>query len=78
MQSFLEEDDTVAVLLGHKLTVKATGKRMRDEEIHLYEVGPDGKEKAFRHVLDTAKAIEPHSRPTEPDGLNEHLQGGLP
>jgi hypothetical protein len=47
------------------------------ERFVLYEAGPDGKEKAFRHVIETAKAIEAHSRRTEPDGLNEHLQGGL-
>lgn len=49
------------MLIGCELTVKATGKRVRDEEIHLYEFGPYGKVAAFRHFLDTAKAIEAHS-----------------
>jgi uncharacterized protein len=61
VQSFLEGDGKVAVLLGYELTVKSTGKRVRDEEIHLYELGSDGKVTAFRHFLDTAKAIEAHS-----------------
>jgi ketosteroid isomerase-like protein len=61
VQSILEGDNSVAVKLGYELTVKATGKRIRDEEIHLYEIGPDGKVTAFRHFLDTAKAIEAHA-----------------
>jgi uncharacterized protein len=61
VQSLPEGDGRVAVLLGFELTVRATGKRVRDEEIHLYEFGPDGRVSAFRHFLDTAKAIEAHS-----------------
>jgi uncharacterized protein len=57
----MEGDGHVAVLLGYELTVTATGKRVRDEEIHLYEFDADGKVTAFRHFLDTAKAIEAHS-----------------
>jgi ketosteroid isomerase-like protein len=60
VQSLLEGDGRVAVLLGYKLTVRATGKRVRDEEIHRYEFGLDGRVSAFRHFLDTAKAIEAH------------------
>ena len=48
-------------MIEYGLTVKATGKRVRDEEIHLWEFGSDGKVAAYRHFLDTAKAIEPHS-----------------
>jgi uncharacterized protein len=61
LKSFLVGDGRVAVLIGYELTVRATGKRVRDEEIHLYEFGPDGRVSAFRHFLDTAKAIEAHS-----------------
>jgi uncharacterized protein len=60
-KSFLEGDGQIAVLIGYELTVKATGKRLRDEEVHLYELGSDGRVTAFRHFLDTAKAIEGHS-----------------
>jgi ketosteroid isomerase-like protein len=59
--SFLEGDGLVAAVIEYELTVKATGKRLRDEEIHLMEFGSDGKMTAFRHFLDTAKAIEAHS-----------------
>jgi ketosteroid isomerase-like protein len=61
LKSFLEGENLVAVLIGYELTVRATGKRVRDEEIHLYELGADGKVSTFRHFLDTAKAIEAHS-----------------
>jgi uncharacterized protein len=61
VQGFLEGDSRVAVLLGYELTVKSTGKRVRDEEIHLWELDSDRKVTAFRHFLDTAKAIEAHS-----------------
>jgi uncharacterized protein len=59
--SFLEGDGCVAAVIEYDLTVKATGKRVVDEEIHLYEFGSDGEISAFRHVLDTAKAIDAHS-----------------
>lgn len=58
--SFLEGDGLVAAVIEFELTIKATGKRVRDEEIHLMEFGSDGKMTAFRHFLDTAKAIEAH------------------
>ena len=59
--SFLEGEGRVAAVIEYDLTVKATGKRVLDEEIHLYEFGSDGEVTAFRHFLDTAKAIEAHS-----------------
>jgi len=62
--SFLEGDGKVAVVIRYELTVKSTGKRIRDEEIHLYEMDDDGKVRAFRHFLDTARAIDAH-RPAE-------------
>ena len=57
----LEGDGRVAVLIEFDLTVKSTGKRVQDEEIHLVEFGPDGKVTSLRHFFDTAKAIEAHS-----------------
>jgi ketosteroid isomerase-like protein len=60
-RAFLEGDGHVAVLLEYELTVHHTGKRIHDQEIHLYDLDANGKVKAFRHFLDTAKAIEAHT-----------------
>ena len=59
--AFLEGDDRVAVLIEVDLTVKSTGKRLQDHEIHLWEFAPDGKVASHRNFLDTAKAIEAHA-----------------
>lgn len=59
--SFLAGDGRVAAVVEFDLTVKATGKRIHDEEIHLFEFGDDGKVTSFRHFLDTAKTIEGHA-----------------
>ena len=60
-RAILEGDDHVAVLLEYELTVKETGKRVHDQEIHLYRLDADGKVEEYRHFLDTAKAIEAHA-----------------
>lgn len=36
-------------------TVPSTGVRIRDEEMHLWSFGADGKVVRFRHYVDTAK-----------------------
>jgi uncharacterized protein len=59
--SFLEGEGRVAVLIEVDLTIKSTGKRLQDEEIHLWEFGSDGKVVSHRHFLDTGKAIDAHS-----------------
>lgn len=33
------------------------GGRYRDEHLHLWSLGPDGKVTALRHFLDTAKLL---------------------
>ena len=38
--------------------VKATGKILRDEQLHLWTLDDRGQVVAFRHYLDTAKHIE--------------------
>jgi SnoaL-like protein len=53
--SFLEGEGRVAVVIEVDLTVKSTGKRLQDEEIHLWEFGSDGKVVSHRHFLDTGK-----------------------
>ena len=37
--------------------VKGTGRRYRDEEIHLWTLNDDGKVTRLRHYTDTAKQI---------------------
>jgi hypothetical protein len=59
--SFLVGDGLVAAVIAYEFTVKGTGTRVRDEEIHLWQFGSDGKVTAYRHFLDTAKTIEAHS-----------------
>jgi ketosteroid isomerase-like protein len=58
--TFLEGDGNLAVVIEVDLTVRSTGKRVQDEEIHLVEFDSDGKLSALRHLLDTAKAIDAH------------------
>lgn len=41
-----------------EIAVKATGKVLRDEELHLWTLDDQGRIIAFRHYLDTAKHIE--------------------
>lgn len=60
-RTFLEGDGYVAALTAFDLTVRSTGKRVTDEEIHLWGFDSAGKVSSFRHFLDTAKAIEAHS-----------------
>jgi uncharacterized protein len=59
--TFLEGDGCVAVVIEVDFTIRSTGKRVHDEEIHFVEFGSDGKVTSFRHFLDTAKAIDAHS-----------------
>jgi ketosteroid isomerase-like protein len=40
-----------------EVEVKATGRRFRDEELHLWTFGPHGLVTRFRHYVDTAKHI---------------------
>ena len=34
-----------------------SGGRLRDEELHLWTIGPDGRVTALRHYIDTAKHL---------------------
>lgn len=38
-------------------TYRSTGRRIRDEELHLWTFGEDGKVQRFRHYMDTAKHL---------------------
>lgn len=56
-KEIIEGDGVVVALVDVDVTVKATGKRIQEEdEIHLFRFGPDGKVARFRHGVDTHKA----------------------
>jgi ketosteroid isomerase-like protein len=56
--NLLEGGNQVAATIRIDFTVKATGERRQDEEIHLWTFGPDGKVTGMRHYIDTAKHIK--------------------
>lgn len=55
--NLLEGANQVIAVIDIELTVKATGKVIKDEELHLWTFGEDGKVTAFRHVVDTAQHV---------------------
>ncbi|MGZ5321991.1 MAG: hypothetical protein ACXWFN_11140 [Solirubrobacterales bacterium] len=46
----------MAAVIGVTLTVKTTGTRIEDTEIHLWTFGAHGKIIALRHFVDTLPA----------------------
>jgi len=56
-RGFLASADQVAVVIAVDLVVKATGRRVRDLEMHLWAFAPDGKVARFRHVVDTHQHV---------------------
>ncbi len=53
-KAFLEAEGIVVVLLDVDFTVKATGKRVAEEdEIHVWRFDAEGKVARFRHGVDT-------------------------
>ena len=56
--NLLAGGDQVAAIVDIDVTVKATGRRIQDTEIHLMTFDDDGKVVELRHFLDTAKALE--------------------
>jgi ketosteroid isomerase-like protein len=56
--TFLEGERTVAAVIAIDVTVKASGERFRDDEIHLWTFGADGRVVSFGHYVDTAKHVE--------------------
>jgi ketosteroid isomerase-like protein len=59
--AFLESGDKVAVQVRIDVTVKGSGKRVQDDEVHLWTFNAAGKVAAFRHYADTGKHIAAHS-----------------
>jgi ketosteroid isomerase-like protein len=56
--SLLSNETEVVATVLVDATWKETGVRMRDEEIHLWTFGADGKVTRFRHYCDTAKHMK--------------------
>jgi ketosteroid isomerase-like protein len=57
VQGVHDDGDVVIVQFLIDATNRATGKSFVDEEVHIWEFGPDGKVVKFRHVIDTAKHV---------------------
>jgi uncharacterized protein len=55
--NLMEGGNQVAGLCQIDFTVKATGKRVRDSEIHLWTLDKSGSVTGFRHYIDTAKHL---------------------
>ena len=51
------DERRVVALLSVDISVKATGRRLRDEELHLWNFDAQGRVQSFRHYLDTARHI---------------------
>jgi uncharacterized protein len=56
--NLMEGGDQVAATIQMDFTVKATGERVKDEEIHLWTFDDAGKISGMRHYTDTAKHIK--------------------
>ncbi len=52
-QAFLSGEDKVAVTVELHARVKATGRAIRELEMHLWTFGADGKVARFKHLSDT-------------------------
>jgi ketosteroid isomerase-like protein len=52
-QAFLTDGRMVAVPVRLAATVRSTGRRIDDLEMHLWTFGPEGLVTAFRHLCDT-------------------------
>jgi ketosteroid isomerase-like protein len=55
---YLEGGSFVTAIVEIEFTVRATGKRLRDQELHLWTLDAGGQVIAMRHYVDTAKHIE--------------------
>ena len=49
----MENGDQVVAIIQIEATVRATGKTVKDYELHVWTFGADGKVARFRHVVDT-------------------------
>ena len=57
VQQLYAAGDQVIAQIDIELHVRSTDKQLRDFEVHHWQLGPDGKVHAFRHVVDTHKHL---------------------
>jgi ketosteroid isomerase-like protein len=55
---FFASQDYVLARIRFDVTVRPSGKRIQDEEIHLFRFDSSGKVMEFRHYFDTLKHVE--------------------
>jgi ketosteroid isomerase-like protein len=58
VQNLMEGGNQITATIKLEFTVKATGERVKDEEIHLWSFDDAGKISGMRHYADTAKHIK--------------------
>ena len=56
-ESFLSSENQVAAVIAVEIHAKATGRVIRDLEIHLWTFAPDGRVLRFRHLADTHQHV---------------------
>ena len=57
-RNLLEGGNQVVATINIDATVKTTGERLQDEEIHLWTFDDEGRISGLRHYVDTAKHIK--------------------
>jgi ketosteroid isomerase-like protein len=56
--NLLEGGNQVVATIRVDLTIKTTGKRFQDLELHLWTFDDDGRVTGLRHVIDTYKHVD--------------------
>lgn len=57
VRALLEGSHAVVADIRLVATVRATGLRVEEEELHYWKFGPNGLVTSFRHYVDTAKHV---------------------
>ena len=56
--TLIADGNHVVAQIAVDVEVRDTGRRFRDDEIHLWVFGDDGRVSEFRHYADTGKHVE--------------------
>jgi uncharacterized protein len=62
--AFMAGDDRVAAVIDVELTVRDSGRSIRDEELHLWTFDDRGRVSRFRHYVDTAQHVAANAAAT--------------